>query len=172
MPNGQKIRSTESNAASPTLTELNGSVTHTATPNGAVESWDLAALRLPQDFGASIGSKKLLTTVPVRRPTRQEYIRVHPDESWRLQTAVLTVEEDRESYLVAPTLWGDLASEARPTTLFTALNRQAVLFLWPVRLPGADGRLNPWHASALQAAELAMSAWIRLQANQGLVLLR
>jgi hypothetical protein len=81
---------------------------------------------------------------------------------------VLVVEEDRETFLVAPTLWEELASEIRPTTLFTAANRQNVLFLWPIRLPGPDGRANPWHESALQAAELAMSSWVRLQANPGL----
>ena len=39
------------------------------------------------------------------------------------------------------------------------------MFLWPVRVPDADGRGNNWHISALRAAELAMTKWVRMQAN-------
>lgn len=76
---------TEKEAASPTPTGL-----------------DISALRLPQNFGSMIGVKKVLTTVPVRKPTRQEFVRVHHAESWQLQTAVLEVKEDREHFLIAP----------------------------------------------------------------------
>ena len=38
-----------------------------------------AALRLDQSYADTVGVKKLLTTVAVRKPTRQEFVRVHPD---------------------------------------------------------------------------------------------
>jgi len=53
-------------------------------------------------------------------------------------------------------------------TIYTAINRQGVLFLWPVRLPAADGRINEWHRSAADAAELAMRRWLRCRANMSL----
>jgi hypothetical protein len=133
------------------------------------ESWDLDSLRLSQDFVVELGGQKVLTVVPVRKPARQEFFRVHPSEQWHLLTALLTVEEERgESYLVAPTLREVLANEIRPVMLFTCLSRQGVVFLWPARIPTADRRAGSWHSSAIDAAQLAMHHWIRMAANQNL----
>ena len=62
----------------------------------------------------------------------------------------------------------ELPGEFTPATLFTTINRQGVLHLWPVKLPGPDGKHNEWHRSAAEAAELAMKRWIRLTANMSL----
>ena len=62
-------------------------------------SFDLDKLRIPQDFQATAGVKKVLTVVPVRKPNRQDFIRVHPGEDWRLATAVLEDKENRETLL-------------------------------------------------------------------------
>ncbi len=132
------------------------------------DQFDISRLRLTQDFGASIGVKKLLTTVPVRKPGKQDFVRVHPDEGWRLQTAVLELKEEREIYLVDQPLWNELVGEISPRILFTAVSRQGVLFLWPVRLPGEDGRIDNWSRSALDAAEKAMDRWVRVSANMSL----
>lgn len=129
---------------------------------------NLDKLKLSQDFAANLGVKKLLTTVPVRKPSGQEFIRVHPDESYRLQTAVLELKDDRETYLVAPELWGDLPGELKPVALFTTVNRQGVVFLWAVKLPGEDGRIDEWNRSALEAADLAAQRWVRVKANMSL----
>ncbi len=40
--------------------------------------------------------------------------------------------------------------------------------LWPVRLPGPDGRHSDWHRSALEAAEHAKNKWIKICANMSL----
>lgn len=40
--------------------------------------------------------------------------------------------------------------------------------MWPVKLPGADGKHNEWHRSAAEAAERAMQRWVRLTANLSL----
>ena len=53
-------------------------------------------------------------------------------------------------------------------TLFLAINRQGVLFLWPVKLPGPDGKHNEWHRSAAEAADVAMRRWVRVIANMSL----
>ena len=95
------------------------------------DEWDLDALRLSQDFDAEVGGKKLLTTVPVRKPKRQEFVRVHP--TWHLPAALLEVEEDRESYLVVEALQQALKGEVQPVDLVTVMNRSGLLFLWPVK---------------------------------------
>jgi hypothetical protein len=150
----------------------NSSVADTPTSEPASPSannpFDPARLRLSQDFENKIGVKKAVITVPVRKPDRQWFVRVHPSESWRLDTAVLELKEDRETYLVEPSLWPELPGEVVPKVLFTAMNRQGVVFLWPVRLQGLDGKLDEWNRSAMQAAQLAMRGWVRVAANMSL----
>lgn len=130
--------------------------------------FDPSKLRLSQNFGESAGVKKLVTTIPVRKPNKQDFIRVHADPAYRLETAVLEFKEERETYLVAPELWPELPGELTPKVLFTAINRQKVLFVWPIRLPGEDGRHDEWNASALEAAQMAQMDWIRISANMSL----
>jgi hypothetical protein len=135
----------------------------------SIDPFDPAALRLDQSFAESTGIKKLLTTVPVRRPNRQDFVRVHSDPKFRLTpAAIIEIKEDREIYLVVPAMAKEVGGEFVAATLFTAITRQNVLHIWPVKLPGPDGKHNPWHASAADAAERAMSRWIRVAANMNL----
>jgi hypothetical protein len=132
------------------------------------DPFDPAALRLDQSFIQGPAVKKLLTTIPVRKPGTQDFVRVHPSEEYRLDTAVIVLKDDRETYLVAPTLVRELVDECIPVTLFTTISRQGVLTLWPVRLPGQDGRDMEWWRSAREASELAMNSWVRVKANTAL----
>lgn len=79
-------------------------------------------------------------------------------------------DERGETYLVAPSLWGELACENTFSfrQLLTAVNRQGVVFLWPIKLPGPDGRQDEWSPSALEAADRAKNCWVRVQANMSL----
>ena len=137
-------------------------------PAEPIDPFDPKVLGLTQDFLTTAGVKKLLTTVPVRKPGRQDFVRVHPSESYRLNVSTIVLKDDDETYVVDPSLHEELASETVTQTLFTAVNRQRVLFLWPVRLPPPDGRTMAWWTSAREAAEMAMTKWVRLQANKSL----
>jgi hypothetical protein len=141
-------------------------------PEPAPNPFDPARLRLPQDFGATLGVKKALLTIPVRKPSREWFVQVHPDESYRVQTAVLELKEDRETYLVDPELWPELATRESstfgPRAIFTAINRQGVVFLWPIRLPGPSGKLDDWNQSSIEAAAMAAGKWVRIAANMSL----
>jgi hypothetical protein len=145
---------------------------HAGTPSpsgagGAPDPFDPARLRLSQDFASTVGVKKALLTVPVRKPAKEWFIRVHPDMDYRIETAVVELKEEREIYLVDPGLWDALAGEATfgPRQLLTSINRQGTLFLWPIRLPGPDGKIDDWNRSALAAGKLAQGGWVRLTAN-------
>lgn len=142
----------------------------TTSGDGSFDPFDLGRLRLSQDFAAGLGVKKALLTVPVRKPAKEWWVRTHPDSTYRLETAVLELKEDRETYLVARELWPDLSSESTfsPRALFTAVNTQGVVFIWPVRLPGADGKIDDWSRSALEAARISQERWVRVQANMAL----
>lgn len=144
-------------------------MTDTTKATGALNPFDPDALRLDQGFAETVGVKKLLTTVPVRRPNRQDFVRVHPDPAFRLTpAAIIELKEDREVHLVTPAMAAELPGEFALATMFTTINRQGVLHLWPVKLPGPDGKHNEWHRSAAEAAEVAMSRWMRIVANMSL----
>jgi hypothetical protein len=138
------------------------------TPATEHDPFDLNYLRLDQSFLESSGVKKLLRTVPVRKPNPQDFVRVHPDPAYRLALAVIELKDDREIYLLPPPIAHQLPGEYSMTILYTAINRQGVLHLWPVKLPGSDGKVLDWHRSAAEAAERAMERWIRVKANMSL----
>jgi hypothetical protein len=140
----------------------------TPTPTPVSDPFDLSNLRLDQNFVESAGVKKLLTTVPVRKPNPQDYIRTHPASEYRMAVAVIELREDRELYLLPPAIARELPGEFVMASIFTAINRQGVVFLWPVKLPSPDGRVNEWHRSAQEAAEMAMRRWVRVKANMSL----
>jgi hypothetical protein len=127
-----------------------------------------ANLRLGQSFAETVGVKKLLTTVPVRKPSPQDFVRVHSDQSYRENFPIVELKDEREEYIVVADLVPALIGELVVKTLFTAVNRQGVVFFWPVRLPSPDGKNLDWWRSSREAAELAMRSWIRLRANMGL----
>jgi hypothetical protein len=141
-----------------------GNVQPTADP------FDISRLRLSQDFVAAAGVKKVLNTIPCRKPSKEWFVQTHPDEAYRIPTCVVELKEDSETYLVDSSLWPELVSESTfsPRALITSINRQGVLFLWPIRLPGSDGRLDEWSRSAMEAAALAAGKWVRVQSNMSL----
>jgi hypothetical protein len=127
-------------------------------------------LRLPQDFASAAGVEKALLSIPVRKPAKNWFIRVCPDTAYQLSTAVIELKEDQETYLVSPALRPALAKEVLVSAraLYTAVTRQGVLFLWPIRLPGADGRTDEWSRTSLVAAARAQQVWVRVVANLSL----
>jgi hypothetical protein len=127
---------------------------------------NLSAISLPQNFGAVAGVKKVLTTVPVRRPGNQTFFQVRRGEDWRIQTAILQLKDDSDCFLVMPDLLHEVGQEVRPKLLYTAISRDGNPFLWPVNLPGEDGRLDTWSQSAHAAAQIAEKSWIRLVSNR------
>ena len=134
----------------------------------APDPFDPESLRISQDFASAAGVKQVLATIPVRKPNRQDFVRVHPSEEYQLTTVVIELKDERESYLVVPGLHGELAGEVVPVTLFLAVNRQGVMFFWACKLPDPSGRVNAWHESALEAAHLARDGWVRVTADMSL----
>src|SRR5262245_6641815 len=141
-----------------------------ALADAAPDPFDPASLRLSQDFSASIGVKKAVLTVPVRKPDRTWFVRVHPDPEYRDQFAVIVLKQDRELYLLATSDWPELSTEPtfKPKLLATAINRQGVIFLWEVNLPRPDGRADELSRTSLESLNLASKQWVRVVANMSL----
>jgi hypothetical protein len=146
-----------------TIVDSKVEITNTEDPFANLDN-----LRLTQDFAETCGVKKLLTTIPVRRPNPQDFVRVHPDAAYRESFPAIELKDERELYVVNRNMQAELSTECVSATLFTAINRQGVVFLWPIRLPGPDGKTNEWWRSGREAAELAMTKWVRIKANMSL----
>ncbi|MEQ2010167.1 MAG: hypothetical protein ABMA26_25570 [Limisphaerales bacterium] len=99
-------------------------------------------------------------------------IRVHPSEGFRLSTTLIALKEEGEYFLVAPAPRQHLVTEATfgAYALFLTLSRPGdVLGLWPIRLPGSDGRLDSWNRSALDIATgVATTHWSRVVSDRPL----
>jgi hypothetical protein len=135
------------------------------------DPFDLDALRV--EGLDDIGVEKVLLTVPVRKPKRTEFFRVHPSSDYSLDVAVLIREDgiDREAYLIAPSLRAELVDNLQHVRLFTCVTKRGTVFLWPARLPdseAAGGGGRAWHTSALEVAEEARKSWVRMQGDREL----
>src|SRR6516165_9933869 len=135
----------------------------------APDPFDLSNLRLSQSFTETAGVKKLITTIPVRKPSAQDWVRVHSDPQMRANFPLIELKDEHgEEYVIDGSLVGKLVGEFVAKTLYFSINRQGVPSLWPVRLPDPDGREMDWHRSLREAAELAMSRWVRVKSNRSL----
>jgi hypothetical protein len=126
---------------------------------------NLHSLRLPANYGANFGVKKLLTNVPVGKPKKPTFFRTHQSDDMSFMAMLLEQKETRETYLVAPDIAQQISDLVRPVRLHTAIDRQNNMFLIPVPLPDESGSRNPWHESLAQAVEHAKLKWIRIAAN-------
>ena len=129
---------------------------------------DLNSLRLPANYGATLGVKKLLTNVPVRKPRKPQFVRTHQSADMVFGGMLLQQKEKDESYLVMPDVAHQISELIQAVDLFTAIDRQNNIFLIPVPRPGESGARNPWHESLFQAVELARERWIRIDANMAM----
>jgi hypothetical protein len=141
--------------------------TKPTTATTQVEDAFLSSMRISTDYLASeIGVKRILLTVPVRKPNKSEFVRVHPE--LHIDLLALELKEERETYFLTPALGAELSEFVAPVRLRLAVTRQKVALLWPLRLPMNQGRANPWHDSAMEAAALAESNWMRVAADMSL----
>lgn len=129
--------------------------------------FDPKRLRYSQGRSEGPTARKIVSAVQVRKPNRQEFFRVHPDHSMRLETLVLDFKAEGMTYLVDPGIEPAIPGECTAKMLYLAVTRQGAVLLWPVRLPDEQGNLDPYNSAAHQAALSAEANWIRIAANKG-----
>jgi len=125
------------------------------------------ALRHAEDASATVAS--VLTYIPVRKPTKETFFRIHPSAEYRLEALVLELREENETLLVSPTLHEALIGEkcVGRRILRLGVTRQGVVFVWPVRPPMAD-RADGWASTALDVIAQAETCWTRMVADMSL----
>ena len=131
---------------------------------------NLDAIRLSPEDTVEIGTREILTRVPVRKPGKTEFVRCHPDPAMSLAVTIYVDKDERDDvFFVAPQMRGALAEDLRPVLLQLAISRKGVLFIWPLTLPSEENPLGrSWHESARKAAEIAKTQWVRIAADKAL----
>lgn len=138
----------------------------------APDPFDLDTIRQSQDFGEVVGVRKTLKC-KVRKPSKEWWIQTCPDESYRIECPVVELKEENETYWVNPPLWSELLGEPtfvrKALFLYTAKHTwaQGDYFLWSIRLPDTDGKIDDWNRSAMEFA-LQTGEWQRITANRDL----
>lgn len=105
------------------------------------------------------------SSVPVQKPDKQKFFRVNPSQEFQEIFFTIELKALGQTYIVLPSLKAELNKEIKLQKFFLGVDNDQNIFLWPVAVPGRNGRTNPWWYSALNAAYLAMEKWIRLVAN-------
>lgn len=131
---------------------------------------DLKAIRPSYGgSGKTAGVQEVLTVVPVRKPKRLEFIRTSPDPEMWQETTIFVDEDDRNAiYYVPPEMRGAMLGVTKDVMLVPTVTVQRVVTIWPLNLPMDDGRRNDWTETALEAAKLAKTHWIRVGSDMAL----
>jgi hypothetical protein len=130
---------------------------------------DMGALKLSlEDAGLSEHTEEVLMRVPVRKPMKHEHFRVRPGAENCFTTVLYEDKETREFYFVAPAMISKLRaiSDVSITTLVQFMTKQRVLGIFPLKI--GTGGSSGWQDTAMAAAELAKTNWVRMQADMAL----
>lgn len=141
--------------------------TFTSTAPAPLGPMDLTQFALSENFFEG-AAKKALVTVPVRKPSKESFIRTSPDPScWQL-AGLIEMKEQGKIYFVLPELAASLRDDGEATFtlahLVLTVDRRGNPFLWPLKV---SARESDWNNSARRGAEMAQSQWVRVTANMG-----
>lgn len=133
-----------------------------------IDPFDPAALRITGDI--EIATEKVLTAVPVRKPKRDEFFRVHPGEDYTMDALVVERDDDldHETYIVTPSCVDAVFEVARRVRLFTCISKRGTVFLWPAKLPVEANSGRRYSETALKIAQEAKTLWVRMWGDRNL----
>lgn len=139
-------------------------------PRDKVDFSDLSKWRLSQGEGALAGAREVLGRLPVRKSTRQEFIRTRISDEMSLVTNAYEDKDSREFYLISPPMVPVMLGlgEVIAVKLVPAITRQGVLILVPAKLPNEASSVSGWQDTMLLAMERAKTKWVRVSADMSL----
>lgn len=128
------------------------------------KKFSLAELVQSPSLENQTATKQVIQKIPVKKPHKQEFVRVRSGEDYTAIIGLLQLKEDNQFYLVNPKL-KDMVPGIEAYRVYLAINRQKQLFIWPVKLPNPDGRQMGWTLSAMDAVNEAKQNWVKVVAN-------
>jgi hypothetical protein len=130
---------------------------------------DISKVRVSHG-GLMVGTREIVSKIPVRKPARQEFYRVRVGEEWSLVTYAFEDKDTREIYFVPPEMVRSVFAlgELLTVKLVPAVTKQGVTLLIPAKLPSEGTSMTGWHETMLVAIERAKTSWIRVSADMAL----
>ena len=111
-------------------------------------------------------SKSCCGRSPSASRTQQDFVRVHPDPAYREQLPALELKEERELYLVGPEHAGRPIDRERSRLRCSPRSTDKASFSFGrCGCRGPTARRTNGGVPAREAAELAMTKWVRVKAN-------
>lgn len=141
-----------------------------STETAPKDPFDLANISVSSVTSEDLGVEKPIIVIPVDKPNRQSFFRVHPDPSFRADVRIIRLDSERESYLVTNDIWRVIPGETKFVRLVPYITREGGIGLWPVSLPDdlLGKKDSNWAITARAAAEYAEVKWVRMSANMQL----
>ena len=93
--------------------------------------FDPKRLRIGQRVGEGQDVRRVLVSVLVRKPNRQEFFRTHPDPAMSVELALLEFKQDRQSFIITPEMAPYLPGEAVVKLVVPTITIHGAVFLWP-----------------------------------------
>lgn len=126
----------------------------------------LSDYAIKDDLVGSVG-RRLLATVPVRKPSKEAFVRTKGVAGQNPFMLLDLNETTGKVYLLLPDVAASLQMGGE-TTVYKALlvpsvDRHGNFFLWPLKLSDMG---NSWNVSGLRAAAEAENHWVRVQSNR------
>src|SRR3954454_686119 len=107
---------------------------------------------IESDHTAVVGETEIVSGLAVRKPHKQEWFRVHPDNSYSISTRIIEEKETKEVYWITPDLWSKFVGQSKSVLLTVCVTEQKSLFVWAITNPDPRGRSSSWVESAHRAA--------------------
>ena len=127
---------------------------------------DLASLRIPSAARNTEQRKHRTSDVKITKPKPDEWVRVHPDESFRWE-GFWTYEKDKNFYLLSPAVYEGLEESVQRVFAECDFYLTAVLnadpIAWLVKHSDTE-----YFRTMRHAVEAAMTNWVQVQSNQRL----
>ena len=73
-----------------------------AAPAAKPNPFDPATLRIDRNSAISSGPKELITRIGIGKPHKQDYIRVHPDPAYQVNTRVVLFKPNHDGVMPEP----------------------------------------------------------------------
>lgn len=113
---------------------------------------------------SAVLTQKMQTIIPVRKPSKKQFVTVHPDPTFRAEH-MPTIEDETtgEIYLLAANLEfpADIENKIDYLNLAAAITMDGSLFLWHYK-----NSTNSWSDSARIAQRTAARGWVRVIADR------
>ena len=73
-------------------------------------------------------AEKVLLHVPARKPSKQTFVRVHPEKQYHYDAALLKLESEEKPYLVSQSVVNVIAQDVKIVVLHLSIDRQGNIF--------------------------------------------